>query len=305
MEWRKIGHIFSPNENYEWMYSHAANPFAEQLTSDVFRIYFTCRNERHQSYIAYLDYDMSVREILNVSDAPVLSPGEPGLFDDSGVAMGFLLNTGREKLLYYLGWNLKVTVPWLNTIGLAKWDNETNAFRKCSKAPVMDRSHEDPFSISYPSVLLENGLYRMWYGSNLRWGSKSEDMNHVIKYAESLDGIKWVRTNQIHIDLVHPNEYALSKPFVIKMDNKYFMWYSYRGDGDISTYRIGYAVSADGFNWSRQDDKAGINVSEAGWDSEMICYPNIFEYKGTKYMLYNGNNYGKTGFGMAELINIV
>ena len=80
------------------------------------------------------------------------------------------------------------------------------------------------------------------------------------------------------------------------------MWYSYRGNGDIATYRIGYADSPDGVNWTRRDEEAGITVAENGWDSEMICYPFIFDYKSERYMLYNGNAYGKTGFGIAKAI---
>jgi HAD superfamily hydrolase (TIGR01509 family) len=38
-----------------------------------------------------------------------------------------------------------------------------------------------------------------------------DEMQHVIKYAESNDAIHWNRTNQIAINLEHQNEYALSK----------------------------------------------------------------------------------------------
>jgi len=33
----------------------------------------------------------------------------------------------------------------------------------------------------------------------------------------------------------------------------------------------------------------------------MICYPYVFKHKGRFYMLYCGNGYGKTGFGLAVL----
>jgi hypothetical protein len=69
------------------------------------------------------------------------------------------------------------------------------------------------------------------------------------------------------------------------------MWYSYRG----KNYRIGYAESDDGLNWKRKDEDAGIDVSE------MIEYPFVFDHKGGRYMLYNGNGYGKTGIGLAVL----
>ena len=141
----------------------------------------------------------------------------------------------------------------------------------------------------------------MWYGSNLSWGKEETHMQHVIKYAESKDGIYWKRSGKTVVPLKNKNEYALSKPCVLKENAVYKMWYSYRAGKKIKTYRIGYAESRDGRKWKRKDDKAGIGVSEKGWDSEMICYPFVFTHKKNKYMLYNGNDYGKTGFGLAIL----
>ena len=73
------------------------------------------------------------------------------------------------------------------------------------------------------------------------------------------------------------------------------MWYSYRG----SSYRIGYAESEDGVSWERKDHLAGISTSEDGWDSEMVAYAFVFDHRGQRYMLYNGNGYGQTGIGLA------
>jgi hypothetical protein len=137
----------------------------------------------------------------------------------------------------------------------------------------------------------------MWYGSNLGWGKEETDMNHVIKYAESKDGREWSRTGKITIDLKDDSEFAISRPCVLKEQGIYKMWYSYRG----KAYRIGYAESKDGIIWVRKDDDAGIDVSSSGWDSEMVCYPFVFDHKGERYLLYNGNGYGKTGFGLAIL----
>src|SRR5690606_19985360 len=118
----------------------------------------------------------------------------------------------------------------------------------------------------------------------LQWGERAECMQHVIKYAESSDGIRWRRTGRVVLGLEHPNEFALSKPFVLKDPDRYRMWYSYRGRENIDTYRIGYAESVDGFSWTRLDDQAGIDVSIDGWDSEMICYPFVFDHDGRRYM---------------------
>ncbi|MDD7885173.1 hypothetical protein [Flavivirga sp. 57AJ16] len=302
MTWKKIKHLFVANKQFDWMYSHGSNPVFMKLEGSINRVFFTCRDALSRSHIAYVDIDFNNNfEVVNISKEPVLIPGELGMFDDSGVVMGCLQNVDKQLFLYYLGWNLKVTVPWLNTIGLAIFNPLTGKFEKAGNAPVMDRSHEDPFSISYPSILFENGIYRMWYGSNLSWGKDQADMKHVFKYAESNDGIHWKRTNKIVVNLEHENEYALSKPWVIKDKDVYKMWYSYRANGRITTYRIGYAESLNGIEWRRLDSKAGINVSDTGWDSEMISYPCVFDFNNKRYMLYNGNEYGKTGFGIAVL----
>jgi hypothetical protein len=33
----------------------------------------------------------------------------------------------------------------------------------------------------------------------------------------------------------------------------------------------------------------------------MQCYPHVFECDGKVYLLYNGNEFGRYGFGLAEL----
>jgi predicted GH43/DUF377 family glycosyl hydrolase len=233
---------------------------------------------------------------------PVVQPGAWGLFDDSGCAMGCLVSRGGLKHLFYLGWNLKMTVPWMNTIGLSVAPEGSVDFIKHGRVPVMDRSEEDPYSISYPFILEEGGRYRMWYGSNLNWGKDQSEMCHVIKYAESQNLLNWQRTGQVHVGLEHPGEYALSRPWVLRRGGgRYLMWYSYRARGVVSSYRIGMATSTDGEHWLRQDDHVGIDVSPSGWDSEMLCYAAVFEWEGKLHMLYNGNGYGKTGFGLAHL----
>jgi hypothetical protein len=302
MKWRKIKYLFTANNQSDWMYSHGSNPVFKLLENGVCRVYFTCRDKESRSHIASLDLDFEDDfRITNISKEPVLCPGDLGLFDDSGVVMGCFQSIKGKEYLYYLGWNLKVTVPWMNTIGLAIYDSDSKSYLKNSKAPMMDRSDEDPYSISYPFVLFDNGVYKMWYGSNLSWGKDQASMQHVFKYAESTDGVNWNRTNQIVLGLEHKGEYALSKPWVLKERDLYKMWYSYRASEKSENYRIGYAESKNGVDWIRKDNEVGIDVSISGWDSEMISYPCVFDYKGERYMLYNGNNYGGSGFGIAIL----
>jgi hypothetical protein len=296
MRWKKLGQVFCPDDNFDWMKTHASNPSVESLDNGFFRVYFTTRDEKNRSYVGSLDLDIrNPFKILNLSQKPLINPGDLGLFDDSGTTSGCVIISNGKKYLYYLGWNLGVTVPWRNAIGLAICDPGQTKFTKYSRAPLLDRSETDPFSLSYPFILIENGLWRMWYGSNLAWASE-KDMAYVIKYAESMDGIHWDRKGTA-VHLKGNGEFTLSRPSVIKGNGIYMMWYAFKG----TAYRIGYAESTDGIKWDRMDEKAGINVSSSGWDSEEIEYPYVFDYRGERYMFYNGNSYGKTGFGLAVL----
>ena len=298
MKWKKLGHIYAPDGSKPWAMSHAANPVPVHVISDIYRVYFSTRDIRNRSSISWIEIDINrPQEVLCVADEPILGPGELAMFDDSGVSIGCILSIGENQYLYYMGWNLSVTVPWKNSLGLAISEGKDNQFKRISNFPIVDLNDIDPYTISYPWVLKERNKYRMWYGSNIKWGAEIKDMRHLLKYAESEDGINWVRNNIITIDFKSPDEYAICKPCVIKDNDIYRMWFCSRGN----RYRICYAESEDGINWERMDDQVGIDVSNSGWDSDMIEYPCVFDHNSNRYMLYSGNAYGKTGFGIAIL----
>lgn len=296
MIWKKIGIIYDPT-SFMAGYKYGANPVATQLEKGIYRIYFNIRDNENRSYITYLDLDIINYKILSISSEPVIYPGDRGYFDDSGCSLGSVVRISDEiEYIYYVGWNLGITVPWRNSIGVVIHDLKKDTYRKLSNAPVLDRNPVDPLSLSYPYVMLKENCFHMWYGSNVTWG-KGSDMCHVIKYATSSDGILWNRSGEICIEGANAKEYAFARPSVLAENNIFKMWYTFRG----KKYRIGYAESADGKSWIRKDSEAGIAVSESGFDSEEICYPMVFKDGEKMYMLYCGNGYGQTGFGIAKL----
>jgi beta-xylosidase len=123
--------------------------------------------------------------------------------------------------------------------------------------------------------------------------------------ATSSDGIRWTKLNTDLIDSRVEADEAQASPDVFYANGKYHMFFCYRYSahfrGREHGYRIGYASSTDLTSWVRDDSKAGIDVSESGWDSEMISYPHVFELDGKTYMAYLGNEVGRHGFGLAVL----
>lgn len=304
MEWEKKGLIFNVEKNSDWMYSHAAVPFAEHVKDDIFRIYFTTRDRINRSHGAFIDVDIkNPKRILNISPEPIIKPGPLGSFDDSGTMPTCIVNFQNQKYLFYQGWTLGVTVPFYVNIGLAISNGPKIGFKKIGAYPLFDRNNSDPYFTGTGYVDIEGGIWRMWYLSGVMWKITNKFPKHFynIKYAESNDGIQWIRKGITCISFKSKEEYAISRPCVIKTSKNFLMFYSYRG-GKV-TYRIGYAESNNGIRWTRMDEEIGIDISSHGWDSEMIEYPFVFTHKGSTYMLYNGNEYGRSGFGYAILKN--
>jgi hypothetical protein len=300
MKWVKKGLIFSPQGQHEWVTTHAMLPVADRIGDDLYRIYFSGRDRLNRSLIGYVEVDVNnPREILKLSKEPVLGLGKLGAFDDNGVSPTWLVNQGGQKYLYYFGWNKGSTVRAAEVSGLAISADGGRTFERHSRAPIIDRTDAEPYLILVIScILIEGGIWRMWYDSADEWQSP-ELPRYNIKYAQSGDGIHWKREGIISVDYKSSDESRVSRASVIKEDGIYKMWHCYAiGSGG---YKMGYAESGDGIHFKRMDDAVGIDVSADGWDSEMVCYPHVFVHKGQKIMLYCGNGYGRTGFGLAVM----
>ena len=292
--WEKTGVLLAPDPSVPWMATHAMLPVPHRD-----RIYLTGRNADGVGQVGWctVDFVDDAPRVLAVATKALVPNGPLGAFDDRGASASAVVEHDGRLFLYYTGWTLGVTVPFYVFLGLAISDDGGATFEKVSRAPILERSDEDPFMTGHPAVLVENGLWRMWYVSCSSWrvvdGRPRHDYH--VKYAESADGVRWVRTGRVCIDYATADEYAIARPWVTKEGSTYRMWYSHRGDA----YRIGYAESRDGLTWERHDDRAGIDVSAEGWDSEMIEYPCVMRAGGREWMLYNGNGFGRSGIGCA------
>lgn len=306
MTWKKGGRIYEPRPRFAWMVSHAQLPTLDPVGAGRLRIYFAVRDELNRTRPTFIEVSQDEpTQILYHHDRPVLDLGCIGTFDDSGVMPGWIVTKGDRKYLFYTGWTSRGTVPYHNAIGLAISCDGGVTFERASEAPIFGTTSREPYINGSPCVLVEDRLWRCWYFSCTRWemvGGKLEPRYHI-KYAESHDGIDWQRDGVVAIDYKSDGE-AVGRAAVIKEASAYRMWYSYRSTSGYRTdrrrsYRIGYAESLDGIRWSRLDERAGIDISDRGWDSEMIAYPYVLIRNGLKHLFYNGNGFGRSGFGYA------
>jgi len=305
VKWKKLGQVFKQTASSSWINDSALTPTPFLISPDVIRVYAGFRDNLGVSRIGFVDVAAdNPANILNVSNEPCLDIGEDGCFDDNGVILGDVVKFGNEIRMYYVGFQLVKKVKFLAYTGLAISTDNGISFQRVSKTPVLDRTDSGVTINAIHSIIFENGLWRTWYAAGSDWqeikGQQYPKYN--IWYTESENGIDFdlKSSNTLCIDN-QQDEYRIGRPSVFKVKDKYFMFYT-KGSTSGHDYFPGVATSPDGIHWTREDSELGLFLSQSGFDSEHLCYPRIIDTGRKVYCFYNGNNMGKEGFGVAELI---
>ena len=312
--WKKLGKVFSPTEvrDRPWLKEFAQAP-ASLLFDDFVRIYFSCRppadaEGRYVSYSAWLDLDRrDLFKLLRVSERPVLELGGLGEFDEFGTYPFSAIRVGNLVRGYYAGWTRCQSVPFNVAIGCAISHDDGVTFKKLGPGPILSYSPDEPFIMSGPKVRRFGDTWYLFYIAGRVWKMVDQRPEPVYKLrlATSQDGLTWTKLGRDLIESrVEPDE-AQASPDVFQATGRDHMFFCYRYRAGFRSrergYRIGYAWSEDLFRWTRDDARAGIDVSPSGWDAEMVAYPHVFEVDGRVFMAYLGDQVGRFGFGLAEL----
>jgi hypothetical protein len=306
--WEKKGLVYVPDGSLWWAKSHAQVPTVDDCGNGRLRIYFSSRDAQNRSRIGMLEVDAADPcRVLYRHPEPILDLGPPGTFDDCGTMPSWVVRRDGLVYLYYIGWNVRNTVPYHNSVGIAVSEDGIN-FRRLRQGPVMDRNADEPYFCATSCVLQHEGRWRNWYLSCTEWLQLEGGMEprYHLKYAESADGIEWERKGVVAIDYQDEHEGGIVRASVLRQGALWRMWYCTRSHIDYrtssgSSYRIGYAESADGVAWTRLDQDSGIDVTPGAWDGFMLAYPHVIENRGKLQMFYNGDGFGRSGFGYAEL----
>ena len=313
-QWRKLGKVFTPQEvrGRSWLKEFAQAP-ATLVLNDVVRVYFSCRppadaNGQYVSYSAYVDLDrLDPFRVRQVAEQPILALGGLGEFDEFGTYPVSVIADGDIIRAYYAGWTRCESVPFNVAIGAAVSRDGGRTFTKVGKGPMLSYSLDEPFVLSGPKIRRFNDQWQLFYIAGREWkmvNGRAEPI-YKIRLATSRDGIHWSKLNKDLIESRVGDDEAQASPDVFYANGKYHMFFSYRYGSHYRSrqygYRIGYASSSNLIDWERDDRKAGIDVSDQGWDAEMISYPHIFDLDGKTYMAYLGDQVGRNGFGLALL----
>jgi hypothetical protein len=303
MQWQKLGRVYVASGERPWAQTRAYLPASVALDAERIRVFVAFLDSDSVGRIGYVDVASSdPTRVIAVSAEPVLDVGQPGAFDDSGVNPLSVLRHDGALWLYYAGWQRSTRIPYLLFTGLARSDDDGLSFHRHARVPVLERSDAEPTLRSGAFVMARpGGGFRAWYVTGDSWIESRGKVRpkYAMRYIESDDGVTWPGEGTPCLDTAEPDEYGFGRPYVLDDGGRLRMWYSIRSHS--RGYRLGYAESADGVNWSRLDEEVGLDVSPEGWDSEMIHCGWLQESPHGTYLFYNGNGYGATGFGVAAL----
>lgn len=305
MKWRKLGIIYKPDGSLSWAKSHAMIPTPVRISDDIIRVFITFCDESgigRPGFIDFFAHDLT--KIINISQTPLLDIGDPGTFDENGVLACSVVRESKDRWkMYYAGFELGTKIRYRLLTGVAQSNDGGNTFKRICNVPALERSDSELFFRGGPYCLLEDGCYRLWYVAGSSWlenHGKSMPI-YEVRYLESSDGIFWPGSGQLQIAINKSDEHGFGRPCVIpKSEGGYRMFYSIRRKS-MGEYRLGYAESLDGVQWTRMDEKLNLDVGPGGFDENAIMYAAPIEVNGRLYVFYNGNNFGKDGVALAVL----
>jgi hypothetical protein len=316
MQWLKHGKIFDPTAH---ALPNGCTQFAQSPQALVFddyvRIYFSTRamdtHGKFLSHIAFVDMRKNFSDVIRVSDQTVIPLGELGCFDEHGIFPINVVRHGDLVYAYTCGWSRRVSVSVDTAIGLAISRDNGLTFERIGPGPVMAASLNEPCLVGDGFVTVIEDVFHMWYIFGTGWRKftphAEPDRIYKIGHATSLDGVSWKKeeARQIISDRLGPDE-SQALPTVVKVGSRFHMFFCYRESFDFRQakgrgYRVGHAWSDDLLKWTRDDHAPRLDGTPGAWDSDMQCYPHVFKCDDKVYLLYNGNEFGRFGFGLAEL----
>jgi hypothetical protein len=313
VSWDPKGLIFDVRD---WRESAAVGSFAQSpqalVLEDSVRVYFSTRfadaDGQWRSEVAFVEFSPDFSELVAEPRARVIEPGGLGCFDEHGIFPFSVVAVDDHVWAYTTGWSRRRSVPVETGIGLAISHDGGLTFDRHGVGPVLSSSLHEPYLVCDGFVRKVDGRWLMWYLFGTEWTPEAStgevERTYKIGVATSADGVHWKPSggraaipNQLG-----PRE-SQALPSVLSTGDELRMVFCYRETFDFRTnpsrsYRLGQALSRDGLTWRRDDSL--VEFPRLEFDSQMRCYPHLVAVDGRRFLLYNGNEFGRWGFGVAE-----
>ena len=298
--WKKLGLIHRPLGK-GMLNTHCMLP-TPLVLDDCVRVFFASCDRDLRGRIYYVDLDRNdPRIILKTSSSHVLDIGKPGSFDADGVNPCSIVKHNGLLHLYYVGWQRfhDYERPYTLFSGLAISKDNGESFQRHNDQPILMPFEGETCFRTAPLVHLHENTWTMLYiGGDKFIDSKNGRKLplYELRQINSDDGISWTSESSL---IRKPNysegEIGFGRPFIWQEGGQTVMYLSRRLE---SGYYLIKGIKNPKGQWNFNNEEV-IPRSKQGWDSEMICFSSIFCADNKEYLLYNGNNFGRDGFGMA------
>lgn len=280
---------------------------------DFLRVYFSTRfidsSGNPISRIEFIDFSKDWERIDAFSKPLIISDPILGAYDEHGIFPFVPFRISNSEILGFIsGWSRRISVDVETAIGICKSVDNGKTFTRIGDGPILAAGTGEPFLVGDPSIIRHAGILLMYYIFGTSWIQNPNeplsplDRVYRIGLATSRDGLNWIRNNGKQIISVEEKLECQALPSVVRYQEGWLMAFCFRNAYDFRRvkekgYRLGFATSRDGYTWTRLSNNE-YNFEISDWNSEMQCYPNLYLRDEQIFLLSNGNQFGRDGFGL-------
>jgi hypothetical protein len=302
--WQRLGLVYCARGEAPWRTSHAYLPTACALSASVVRVFVAFLDAAGMGRLGYVDVDAAdPTRVLGVGDRPSLDLGRPGTFDEHGITPLSLVRDGAALYVYYAGWQRSASVRYFLFRGLARSDDDGASFARVSEAPLLDRCDGELLVRTGGFVFAhaDRWIFAYMGGSEQLQVAGKPTPTYDMMTLCSQSPLVWSGAGTLALAPRRPHEFGFGRPWVISERGRCRMWLSVRSAA--SGYGLTYAESSDGLAWERRDGALQFTGAREAWESETQSFASVVDTHAGRFMFYNGNGYGATGFGVAKLVD--
>lgn len=296
--WERRGLVYAPPGTGN-LRSHAMLP-TPFIMSDRIRVFFAACDELSRGRIYYIDVDRSdPRRVIAASDTPVLDIGATGSFDEHGVNPSQILIRDGRLFLYYIGWQrISDSVPYTLFAGLCVSDDRGQTFRRHGTGQILHPTPTERYFRTAPFVFKgEDGWEMLYVGGGTFFDGENGKRLPIYSLCRtrSLDGYIWEEIAAPPIlspDRSH-GEIGFGRPVLWREEGRASLIISVRTEQGYELRSI--SNGPDGLRRTPV-----LDGDTEDWEVLMTCFGSACVVDGWEYLFYNGNQFGRSGFGVAR-----
>jgi hypothetical protein len=286
--------------------SHAMLP-TPVLLADRIRVYFATCDEDLRGRILFADLERTPPfRVMSVEERPVMDVGPAGSFDCDGVNPSQVLEVNGRLFLVYIGWQRDVEgAPYTLLGGLAESLDGGRTFARL-RAPLLARTEAEKFFRTAPFLSRRpGGGWQMLYigGSQFAEAGGRNQPIYSLKRLVSDRPDTWFGEPD---ELLAPDPDAgvigFGRPVLWpEADGTEILLISERTAAGYEMLQSPlHAVEGGAAAFDPVLDGA-----RAPWEDQMTCFGAPLRVNGVELLFYNGNQFGRSGFGLAQRQGLV